>query len=84
MVTPQKDLLNIACDYLENHNEYENLGITWANEIKKIRADQQIHAKKAMIFCMKASWVHRHSVKINELLSNNIDFRNTTPQYYFG
>lgn len=48
MVTSQKELLNIACEYLKNHDEYENLGISWANEIQKMRVDQQIYAKKAI------------------------------------
>lgn len=59
MVTSQKELLNIACDYLKNHDEYENLGLAWVNEIKKMKVDQLIRSKKAIhdIICTKASWI---------------------------
>lgn len=65
----QKELLNIACQYLKNHDEHENLGLAWANEIKKMRAHQQIHAKKAIhniLYEGQLGTLHRHSVKINE------------------
>jgi len=83
MVNTQKKLLNIACEYLKNHDEYENLGIAWANEIKNMRVDQQIHAKKAIhniLYKGQLGTLHRNSVKINEPLSNQRDYRVTTPQ----
>lgn len=69
MVTSQKELLNFACEYLKNPDEDENLGIAWANEIKEMRADQQIHAKKAIhdiLYEAQLGTLHRHSLKINE------------------
>jgi len=68
---------------LKSHDEHENLGIAWTNEIKKMRADQQIHAKKAIhdiLYEGQLGTLHRHSIKINEPLSNQRNFRNSIPQ----
>ncbi|KAL1513794.1 hypothetical protein ABEB36_003155 [Hypothenemus hampei] len=68
-VTSQKELLNVTCKHLKMSDEYEYLGIAWVNELKKMRADQQIHAKKAIndiLYEGQLGTLHRHSIKIND------------------
>ncbi|XP_066152070.1 uncharacterized protein [Euwallacea fornicatus] len=80
LINPQRELLNLARDYLQRSDEYEHLGITWANELKKMSPDQQIQAKKAIhdiLYEGQLGTLHRHSVKINEL---SINVRQLIPQ----
>lgn len=82
-MTSQKELLNLACNYLQRSDEYENIGITWGNELKKMNTEQQIYAKKAIndiLYEGQLGTLHKNSVKINEPLNTSTAFRQPTQQ----
>lgn len=65
---------HMAYTHLRSSDEYENIAITWANDLKKMNPEQQIHAKKAIsdiLYEGQLGTLHRHSVTIN---ANNAPF----------
>lgn len=80
-------MLEIACTQLQAvPDEYEILGKNWANEIRKVSADQQMHAKKSINDILNGAQLgtlHRYSISINQTCSEtptSTYSRSSTPQ----